>query len=154
MANLSGKIALVTGASRGIGCLSTLALVKGGAQVLVHCDRGTQEAEVVVAKSCLGGIAFLRRDIIRSLPGPLDGFPAICRALSDDMSDRREREMIAHGHHPIGCDAVQDGQARLDRLRRIVVEEGRPVWALQARHRVMGDVAHVRELLLARGEQD
>ncbi|MEA3094362.1 MAG: hypothetical protein QOJ04_5704, partial [Caballeronia sp.] len=36
MANLTGKTALVTGASRGIGRASALALAKEGAQVLVH----------------------------------------------------------------------------------------------------------------------
>jgi 3-oxoacyl-[acyl-carrier protein] reductase len=48
MASLSGKTALVTGASRGIGRSSTLALAKGGAQVLVHYGRGKKEAESVV----------------------------------------------------------------------------------------------------------
>jgi hypothetical protein len=47
---------------------------------------------------------FLWRDIIRSLPGPLDSLPAVCGVVSVYMSDRREREMIAHGLHPIGCD--------------------------------------------------
>ena len=32
--------------------------------------------------------------------------------------------MIAHHHDPIGRDAVQNGLARLDRLRGVVVEEG------------------------------
>src|SRR5208337_4309440 len=40
MLNLSGKTALVTGASRGIGRASALALAKAGAQVLVHYGRG------------------------------------------------------------------------------------------------------------------
>jgi 3-oxoacyl-[acyl-carrier protein] reductase len=48
MASLSGKTALVTGASRGIGRSSALALAKGGAQVLVHYGRGKKEAESVV----------------------------------------------------------------------------------------------------------
>jgi 3-oxoacyl-[acyl-carrier protein] reductase len=50
MANLSGKTALVTGASRGIGRASALALAKAGAQVLVHYGRGAAEAEGVVAE--------------------------------------------------------------------------------------------------------
>jgi 3-oxoacyl-[acyl-carrier protein] reductase len=50
MANLSGKTALVTGASRGIGRASALALAKAGAQVLVHYARGAKEAEAVVAE--------------------------------------------------------------------------------------------------------
>jgi 3-oxoacyl-[acyl-carrier protein] reductase len=48
MPNLSGKTALVTGASRGIGRASALALAQGGAQVLVHYGRGKSEAEAVV----------------------------------------------------------------------------------------------------------
>jgi 3-oxoacyl-[acyl-carrier protein] reductase len=49
MTTLSGKTALVTGASRGIGRSSALALARAGAQVLVHYGRGAKEAEAVVA---------------------------------------------------------------------------------------------------------
>jgi 3-oxoacyl-[acyl-carrier protein] reductase len=48
MPNLSGKTALVTGASRGIGRASALALAKVGAQVLVHYSTGEKEAAAVV----------------------------------------------------------------------------------------------------------
>jgi 3-oxoacyl-[acyl-carrier protein] reductase len=47
--NLKGKTALVTGASRGIGRATALALAAAGARVLVHYGRATQEAEAVVA---------------------------------------------------------------------------------------------------------
>jgi NAD(P)-dependent dehydrogenase (short-subunit alcohol dehydrogenase family) len=50
MSTLSGKTALVTGASRGIGRASAFALAKAGAQVLVHYSRGTIEADAVVAE--------------------------------------------------------------------------------------------------------
>ena len=50
MTKLSGKTALITGASRGIGRASALALAKDGAQVLVHYGRGAAEAEAVVAQ--------------------------------------------------------------------------------------------------------
>jgi 3-oxoacyl-[acyl-carrier protein] reductase len=50
MSNLSGKTALVTGASRGIGRASALALARAGAQVLIHYHRGAKEAEAVVAE--------------------------------------------------------------------------------------------------------
>jgi 3-oxoacyl-[acyl-carrier protein] reductase len=50
MSNLSGKTALVTGASRGIGRATALALAKQGAQVLVHYGRAADEAEAVVAE--------------------------------------------------------------------------------------------------------
>jgi NAD(P)-dependent dehydrogenase (short-subunit alcohol dehydrogenase family) len=48
MTSLSGKTALVTGASRGIGRAAALALAKAGAQVLVHYGRGAAEAQAVV----------------------------------------------------------------------------------------------------------
>ena len=50
MMKLSGKTALVTGASRGIGRASALALAKMGAHVLVHYSSGEKEAEAVVAE--------------------------------------------------------------------------------------------------------
>jgi 3-oxoacyl-[acyl-carrier protein] reductase len=50
MTTLSGKTALVTGAWRGIGRASALALAKAGAQVLVHYGRGAKEADAVVAE--------------------------------------------------------------------------------------------------------
>src|ERR1700730_1758599 len=49
MSNLSGKTALVTGASRGIGRASALALAKAGAQVLVHYNGGEKDAAAVGA---------------------------------------------------------------------------------------------------------
>jgi NAD(P)-dependent dehydrogenase (short-subunit alcohol dehydrogenase family) len=49
MAVLSGKTALVTGGSRGIGRAAALALGKAGAQVLVHYGSAAKDAEAVVA---------------------------------------------------------------------------------------------------------
>jgi 3-oxoacyl-[acyl-carrier protein] reductase len=58
MQGLSGKTALVTGASRGIGRACALALGKAGAQVLVHYARAEKEADAVVAEiRLLGGRA-------------------------------------------------------------------------------------------------
>jgi hypothetical protein len=44
------KTALVTGASRGIGRATTLALAETGVDVLVHYGRSTQEAESLVSE--------------------------------------------------------------------------------------------------------
>jgi 3-oxoacyl-[acyl-carrier protein] reductase len=55
MNNLKGKTALVTGASRGIGRASALALAQAGAQVLVHYSSGEKEADAVVAEIRTGG---------------------------------------------------------------------------------------------------
>src|SRR6201997_1583406 len=55
MNNLAGKTALVTGASRGIGRATALALAKAGAQVLVHYSSAEKEADAVVAEIRAGG---------------------------------------------------------------------------------------------------
>lgn len=48
MTPCNGKTALVTGASRGIGRATAIALAKAGAQVLVHYGRNAAEARSVV----------------------------------------------------------------------------------------------------------
>jgi NAD(P)-dependent dehydrogenase (short-subunit alcohol dehydrogenase family) len=50
MSDLSGKTALVTGASRGIGRATALALAKAGAQVLIHYSSGEKEADAALAE--------------------------------------------------------------------------------------------------------
>jgi len=50
MGNLSGKTALVTGASRGIGRATALVLAREGAQVVIHYGRGADEGNAVVAE--------------------------------------------------------------------------------------------------------
>jgi len=55
---LSDKIALVTGGSRGIGRASAQSLAKAGARVLVHYGRAEAEADAVVAQiRSAGGLA-------------------------------------------------------------------------------------------------
>jgi len=55
MTILTGKTALVTGASRGIGRATALALARAGAQVLVHYSSGAAEADAVVAEILQAG---------------------------------------------------------------------------------------------------
>ena len=63
MTTLQNKTALVTGASRGIGRATAVALASAGAHVLVHYGRSAQEAESLVAG-------------IRSRGGGADAIPA------------------------------------------------------------------------------
>lgn len=71
MTNLTGKTALVTGASRGIGRASALALAKLGAQVLIHYSSGEKEADAVVAEiRAAGGKAQKVGANLRTADGP------------------------------------------------------------------------------------
>jgi 3-oxoacyl-[acyl-carrier protein] reductase len=55
MTDISGKIALVTGASRGIGRAAALALAAAGAEVIVHYGQSAAEAQAVVAQIAAAG---------------------------------------------------------------------------------------------------
>ena len=55
MTTLTGKTALVTGASRGIGRAIALALAKAGAQVIVHYGNAQKEADAVVKEIVAAG---------------------------------------------------------------------------------------------------
>jgi NAD(P)-dependent dehydrogenase (short-subunit alcohol dehydrogenase family) len=71
MNKLSGKTALVTGASRGIGRASALALASAGAQVLVHYSNSEKEADAVVAEiRSAGGKADKVGADLRQADGP------------------------------------------------------------------------------------
>ncbi|MET3479031.1 SDR family NAD(P)-dependent oxidoreductase [Variovorax atrisoli] len=71
MNSLTGKTALVTGASRGIGRATALALAAAGAQVLVHYGSGEREATAVVDEiRRAGGKAEKITGDLRSPDGP------------------------------------------------------------------------------------
>jgi 3-oxoacyl-[acyl-carrier protein] reductase len=71
MSTLSGKTALVTGASRGIGRATALALATAGAQVLIHYSSGEKEATAVVTQiRSAGGKAEKVGADLRTADGP------------------------------------------------------------------------------------
>lgn len=85
MTDLSGKTALVTGASRGIGRATALALAEAGAQVLVHYGASPQEAENVVQEivSRHGRAEAVQADL--SLP---DGAHVLAKKAREIVGDR------------------------------------------------------------------
>jgi NAD(P)-dependent dehydrogenase (short-subunit alcohol dehydrogenase family) len=85
MTTLTGKTALVTGASRGIGRASALALAAAGAQVLVHYGRGGNEAEAVAAEIRKAGG---RADIVAADLATADGAHILARQARTIIGER------------------------------------------------------------------
>src|SRR5205823_5372687 len=85
MKTLAGKTALVTGASRGIGRASALALARMGAQVLVHYSSGVKEAEAVVAEIRKAG---RRAEAVPADLSAPDGAHKLARQVRAVVGDR------------------------------------------------------------------
>jgi 3-oxoacyl-[acyl-carrier protein] reductase len=85
MTTLQNKTALVTGASRGIGRATALALAEAGAHVLVHYGRSRQEADSLVAEiQQRGGHA----DAISADLGIPDGAELLAKQVRSIVGDR------------------------------------------------------------------
>lgn len=82
---LQNKTALVTGASRGIGRATALALARDGAKVVVHYARSAQDAESLVdAIRAQGG----RADAVQADLGLPDGAPLLAKQVRAIAGDR------------------------------------------------------------------
>src|SRR5271163_573120 len=85
MSTLHNKSALVTGASRGIGRATALALSDAGAHVLVHYGRSAPEAESLVAEiRAKGG----RADAVSADLGTPDGASLLAKQVRSIVGDR------------------------------------------------------------------
>jgi NAD(P)-dependent dehydrogenase (short-subunit alcohol dehydrogenase family) len=94
MPPLQNKTALVTGASRGIGRATALALARAGAHVLVHYGRSTQEAKSLVAEiQTKGGRAYA----ISADLGTPDGASLLAKQARFTVGDRLDVVVLNAG---------------------------------------------------------
>jgi NAD(P)-dependent dehydrogenase (short-subunit alcohol dehydrogenase family) len=94
MLELENKTALVTGASRGIGRATALALARAGAHVLVHYGRSRPEAEsLVVEIRRKGGNA----DPISADLGTPDGASLLAKQVRSMVGDRLDVVVLNAG---------------------------------------------------------
>src|ERR1700747_1179079 len=85
MTTLQNKTALVTGASRGIGRATAVALARAGAHVVVHYGRSGQEAESLVAAiQAEGG----RANAISADLGTQNGAALLAKEVRSIVGDR------------------------------------------------------------------
>src|SRR3984957_17875919 len=85
MTTLQNKTALVTGASRGIGRATAVALAEAGAHVLVHYGRSVKEAESLVAEiQTKGG----RANAISADLSTQDGAALLAKQVRSIVGDR------------------------------------------------------------------
>ncbi|MDM0072572.1 SDR family oxidoreductase [Variovorax sp. J31P207] len=103
MTYLTGKTALVTGASRGMGKAAALALAKAGAQILVHYGRGTEEANAVVAEIRKAGG---RADAVAADLSAADGAHKLARQVTEVIGGRLDI-LVANAGISVGA-AIED----------------------------------------------
>ena len=85
MTSLADKTALITGASRGMGRATALALAAAGARVIVHFGRNADEAKTVVDRiRAAGG----RADAVSADLAAPDGAHALAAQVRNLIGDR------------------------------------------------------------------
>ena len=85
MKNLDGKVALVTGASRGIGRAIAMRLANDGALVAIHYGRNKSAADETICEiESNGGKAFLIEADLKSI----DGVKKLVEQLKNELQIR------------------------------------------------------------------
>src|SRR5882724_6763588 len=108
MITLQNKTALVTGASRGIGRATALALAEAGAHVLIHYGRSVQQAESLAAEIQAKG---RRADAISADLGTPNGAALLAKQVRSIVGDRLDVLVLNAGiskSAPIADYTVED----------------------------------------------
>lgn len=107
---LAGKIALVTGASSGIGAASAVALAAAGATVAVSARRADRLAQLVSAIEAAGGTAL-------ALPGDMALEADAIQAVEDTVSTFGRIDILVNSAGVMQAGGIEN--ADLDLIRRV-----------------------------------
>ena len=124
------KVALVTGASRGIGRAIAVRLARDGAVVVVHYRRNQRAAAATVRQiEKNGGRAFPVRADFRSLDSIPTLFQAMDRGLRDLLGAREFDILVNNAGIQIGADVEETTEAEFDEL--VAVNMKAPFFIIQ-----------------------
>jgi 3-oxoacyl-[acyl-carrier protein] reductase len=137
MTKLSGKTALVTGASRGMGRASALALAGMGAHLLVHYSSSLKEAEAVVAEIRKAGA---RADALGADLSAPDGPHKLAKQVRAVVGDRLD---ILVANAGISKSATIEDTTVEDFDRLFAVNVRAPFFLVQQLLPILGDGSSV-----------
>jgi NAD(P)-dependent dehydrogenase (short-subunit alcohol dehydrogenase family) len=137
MRTLANKIALVTGASRGMGRAAALALAAAGARVIVHYGRGADEAKAVVDQiRAAGG----RADALSADLAAPDGAHALAAQVRNLVGERLDILVANAGTSKVA--AIEDTTVKdFDKLFAVNVRA--PYFLVQQLLPILGNGASI-----------
>lgn len=109
--SLSGKVALVTGASSGIGAATALALAGAGATVAISARRADRLAELVARIEAAGGKAL-------ALPGDMTVEADALRAVEDTVAQLGRIDILVNSAGIMEAGGIEN--CNLELYRRVI----------------------------------
>lgn len=123
MSNLKGKIALVTGASRGIGRAIAQRLAQDGHLVAVHYGKHLEAAETTVREiERMGGSAFTIGSELGSVQGVQALYEKLDSALKERTGDSRFDILVNNAGLPLAASIEETTEQAFDEIMALNVK--------------------------------
>jgi 3-oxoacyl-[acyl-carrier protein] reductase len=131
---LAGKVALVTGGSRGIGAATARALADDGADVAISYAASADKAEAVVAELKSKGVRAVAFKADQAIPAEVEG---LVKSVVEHFG---RLDILVNNAGVFVTGAVDDASASVDAFnRQVAVNVGGVVAAVRAASKVIGE---------------